>query len=204
MEQGSNPNPAPLDYARPGLRRSVIRSQLSRVIFWTISLTVIGLLASVLVPSGLSKRDAEYRPKCSMNLRAIGEQLYVFANAHDGKFPGSFSELVLDPNVNIPAVLFVNPESKLTGSPATTPAELANDLATNPKECVSYIYIGRGLSKAAPQDAVLAYEPLGSHGSGFNVLFLSLEVELIDGPRAAMYIAELQAGHNPPRAEMIK
>jgi prepilin-type processing-associated H-X9-DG protein len=56
----------------------------------------------------------------------------------------------------------------------------------------------------APPEAVLAYEPLANHGNGGNVLYADGRVAWEDAARLTKLIAELNAGHNPPRPERLE
>jgi prepilin-type processing-associated H-X9-DG protein len=47
-------------------------------------------------------------------------------------------------------------------------------------------------------DHILAYEKLGNHESGANVLFGDGHVEWVDAVSGEVMIAGLQAGRNPP------
>jgi prepilin-type processing-associated H-X9-DG protein len=65
---------------------------------------------------------------------------------------------------------------------------------------ISYIYCGAGFTSRGPANAVLAYEPLSNHdGDGTNVLYGDGHVSFLDRKETDYLIAELQAGHNPPR-----
>ena len=64
---------------------------------------------------------------------------------------------------------------------------------------LSYIYLGKGFTSSVAPNVILAYEPLSNHGSGMNVLFGDGHVEFFHTAEATALIAELTAGHNPPR-----
>ena len=58
---------------------------------------------------------------------------------------------------------------------------------------------------AAPSRVVCAYEPLGNHdGTGMMVLYWDGHITWEDARQAKRIVDELRAGHNPPRAEVVK
>lgn len=74
-----------------------------------------------------------------------------------------------------------------------------------------YVYLGAGLNmNTIPRDTILIYEPPSNHKHPqtgkpeTNIVQADGAVHLIESPQAEKIIAELKAGHNPPRAEMVK
>jgi prepilin-type processing-associated H-X9-DG protein len=63
---------------------------------------------------------------------------------------------------------------------------------------LSYIYVGAGLTKNSPVDAVVLYEPMSNHkNTGSNVLFADGHVEFLQ-KRDAMHLAAMaQNGTRP-------
>jgi prepilin-type processing-associated H-X9-DG protein len=57
------------------------------------------------------------------------------------------------------------------------------------------------MSEKPPPGAVVAYEPLSNHGNGMNVLYADGHVQWLDAGPGRRLMAELSAGHNPPRPE---
>ena len=69
---------------------------------------------------------------------------------------------------------------------------------------LSYVYIGKGQTTSASAEAVLGYGPVIAAGGppyagGRNVLFGDGHVEYVLPASANWMLAELAAGHNPPR-----
>ncbi|MEO6434207.1 MAG: hypothetical protein ABIP55_00385, partial [Tepidisphaeraceae bacterium] len=123
------------------------------------------------------------------------------ANDFHGIAPRSFDLLLATQDVT--SDLFTCASSNdIHASGATTQAVVQEFLA-NPKHC-SYIYSGPArLSETdppPPPDRIVAYEPLVNHDdAGMNVLYEDGSVAWLDEKTARHVLAELIAGHNPPR-----
>ena len=161
-------------------------------------LVLVGLVA-LLLPSMGRAREPANRIKCASNLRQVGQALQIYANDYGGMYPPSFDELLVYGDLFPEA--FVCPSSDdVTATGATTRAMLAN--LHRPGFC-SYVYAFDGQTLAATTltpKHVLAYEDLTNHDRrGMNVLYGDGSVQWLDVPAAEHVIAELQAGHNPPR-----
>jgi prepilin-type processing-associated H-X9-DG protein len=100
------------------------------------------------------------------------------------------------------ASCFVCLSTNDTRTTGATTRELISSFDTG--EHFSYVYLGRGFTLDAPATAVLIYEPLTNHGDHANVLFGDGHVETLLAHPAEMLIAELESGHNPPRAEKLR
>ena len=105
---------------------------------------------------------------------------------------------------------FVCPQSGDTPARGATTQEVAAEIANSPnpegltngskgKGHVSYIYLGRGMTREPPPSAVILYERLENHEEGINVYFGDGHTEFILKEQAEKMLAELRAGHNPPR-----
>ncbi|HEY7086674.1 MAG TPA: H-X9-DG-CTERM domain-containing protein [Tepidisphaeraceae bacterium] len=192
-----------LDYGRPSPRRRWYQFTLVELL---IIIGIIALLVGILLPA-VTDRPRGYQTRvtlCASNLRQIAQQLYVYGNAN-GAFPDALQTMIRDPGNRLRAFIFVCPTSPQTASPATSAAKLAKDFDDDPAAYLSYVYLGAALPFPPPAKAVLAYEPLANHrGMGMNVLFADGHVEYLAKPQADKLIAELNSGHNPPRAEMMK
>lgn len=167
-----------------------------------IALTLMyALMMSIMLPSLGRARETANRAKCSSNMRQIGQAMLLYANENRGVYPDALPILLLTQDIT-PEV-FCCPSSNDTPAPGTTPQAQAAKLLTGP-HC-SYVYTGNGLTSASTAEQVLLYEPPGNHnGDGMNVLFGDGHVDFIPKPEAQKMIAELEAGHNPPRAQMVK
>jgi prepilin-type processing-associated H-X9-DG protein len=193
--------PAPqINYAgpdigrRPGVRRSIW-------LMAAIAIVLVLLLASFLQPSLNSRGGEAPRPKCANNLRQIGLACLMYANEHSGQYPDSLSTVLRDEDIT--SGVFVCPSSNDTPAQGPTTQAIVANLTAGGH--LSYIYVGKRLTTAASADTVLAYEPLTNHGGdGMEVLYADGHVEFQIAVTARKIIAELQAGHNPPRAEKLK
>ena len=95
--------------------------------------------------------------------------------------------------------VYVCPSSQDERATGETPQEVARRLS-EPGH-LSYVYAARGKSRTAGDDVVLAYDRPVNHPvrTGINVLYGDGHVEF-ESPREVEWIlAELGAGHNPPR-----
>lgn len=118
-------------------------------------------------------------------------ELKNYADQHDGLLPNSFADLVGDP------------------------ADLEKQSIKGMFRCLNsdgeYTYPGRGLKlDSLPSDSVLLYESPNNHHDAktgrtqLNVLQANGKLLRIQSPKADKFIAELTAGHNPPRAEKLR
>ena len=138
---------------------------------------------------------------CANNLRQIGLACLMYANVHADQYPDTLSTVLRDEDIT--SDVFVCPSSNDT--PATGPTTQAIVANLTAGGHLSYIYVGKGLTSAAPSGAVLAYEPLTNHGgAGMEVLYADGHVEFQDTVTARKIVSELQSGHNPPRPEKLK
>jgi prepilin-type processing-associated H-X9-DG protein len=135
---------------------------------------------------------------CPRNLRLIGQAMLLYAVEHDDRPPGSVADLLLYLNPRT----FVCPSSNDTVARAgpTTRATEANVFAGHH---LSYLILFDKFSRTASDaNVVLAYEPPSNHpGIGINVLYGDGHVEFLPAATATKVLAELNAGHNPPRPE---
>ena len=182
MTHGSTVGIEPLSYAQPVQRRG----SGGRFLVWAVGGVVIGgMLIAALLPSLCRSGSAANRVKCAANLRQIGLAIALYAQDNGGQYPPSLA--VLPAHEDITPAVMVCPASKdeatLTTDTAAAVAELKSAEADAPghKNCLSYVYAGRGLNaKTILDTTVLAYEPLDNHnGEGTNVLFGDGHVEFI-------------------------
>lgn len=145
-----------------------------------------GFLTLILMLVPLLGRTTSHPPRlrCTANMRSLVNTLKNYASDHAGALPARLDDLAgnsISPNTL--SRVRICTESK-----------------------VAYIYIGNGMNlNGLSKDTVLIYEPLGNHSpQSVNVAFPDGRVITYTGADAAKLIAELQAGHNPPRAEKLK
>jgi prepilin-type processing-associated H-X9-DG protein len=152
------------------------------------------MLISVLLPSLCRPRETANRVECASNLRQIGQAIALYAQDHGGQYPPSLAVLLRQGQLSAEAM--VCPSSNDERASAADTAGAADEVSAAEKSeaghehCLSYVYVGRGLTVAtASATAIVAYEPLGNHaGAGTNVLFGDGHVEWVvkqDWPRVA-------------------
>ena len=141
--------------------------------------------------------------KCASNLKQIGLAMMLYANENGGVYPTTIDGLLYLNDCDFSTEIFCCPQSSDTPAAGPTTRSLAANLMAGGH--LSYVYLGNGFRDGASVDAVLAHETLGHHrGGGINVLFGDLHVEFISEPQAKALLAELQAGHNPPRPPILR
>lgn len=155
------------------------------------------LLAFYALDQGLRSHETMPREKCASNLRQIGQAAELFANENGGRLPENMADFLTQ---DLVTACFVCPTSNDTPAAAapTTQATAANVEA--PGHC-SYVYLGKDwMADELTENVVLAYEPLSNHGGlGMNVLYGDGHVDWFGFREANKLLAELNAGHNPPR-----
>lgn len=217
MDSNCTSNPLRLEYASPSTTRS--RSTLGCGV---VALLVLAGLGAVILPSmtscGCRSRETANRVKCAANLKSLGLYLVQYATDHGGGFPDSLDALIFEPDTDFDAFshTLICPSSNDERAEPKTREELLKKLAERgrpdqhaaavdrPWTHVSYVYCGKGLTTKSPPEVVLAYEAMSNHNhNGINILFGDNHVDFVTKPEALKFIAELQAGHNPPRAEVL-
>ena len=159
------------------------------------ALAVVVVAFSIALPMLNRAREAGGSPKCSSNLRQLGQALTIYANDHEGRLPDSLEEMLA--SVDVTNDVMICPSSNDEIAPRGEPSEIianirARGLRTRidepqgqPRHC-SYIYLGKGLSTGAITPAtVLIVEPLANHdGDGINVLYGDGRVDFITTEKA--------------------
>jgi len=166
-------------------------------------LLVLGV-GSALLPTLTHTREPATRARCSSHLRLIALASIMYANANGGRFPDAINDVLLTQEITSDP--FVCPATSHTPARGPTTQAVAADLTAGGH--LSYVYVGKGLTYS-PNDntlagTVLAYEPLTNHGDGVNVAYADAHVEWHYPATGGKIVAELQAGHNPPRPEKLR
>jgi prepilin-type processing-associated H-X9-DG protein len=158
----------------------------------------IFLLVSLLSPGGGHPRERGNRVKCASNLKQIGTSIFLYLNDHPGPLPPDLGSLIIATDMT--SQMYVCPSTDDVPAGGADPQAVVQTLLSE-KDHMSYVYLGAGMTAdKLTFDQILAYEPLSNHaGEGINVLYGDGHAQWFDKKQAAHVIAELQAGHNPPR-----
>ena len=121
----------------------------------------------------------------------------MYASENGGRLPDGFEALLLTQDIT--SEVFICPSSQGERATGATLAEVAKNLS-NPLH-LTYVYTGKGLDYKAPRETIVAHEVPDSHNKdGMNFLYADGHVEF-HNKASANLIAEIEAGHNPPRAQ---
>lgn len=168
---------------------------------WKIFLLILALLslgAWALLTLFFISVDRHNRVACASNLRSIGQAILLYTKEIH-TLPDSFASLA--------AECEMNPEYFLCGS-STDDYQRTLPPADQYKLCdhLSYIYLPSGQSPDILNNPnfILAHEKhQNHHNDGFNVLFADGHVDWIPKNQMTHILAELKAGHNPPRDPQV-
>jgi hypothetical protein len=183
-----------------------------RLVFWsalTISLLALYGAATAVDPHIITRN----RMYCQQHLLMVGQAIEIYADSHGGRFPDSL--LTLANTTFKTEGLDINsltcPEVQATGywgptAPAAVTAIL-NDLAA--PTTYPFVYLGNGLARPCPSKTVLVHDRPSNHGTDggpfdFHVLYADGSVASLSRRESKLLLAELQSGHNPPRAEKLR
>jgi prepilin-type processing-associated H-X9-DG protein len=188
--------PPPGYYPPPGMQPQ--KSNVGLIVGIVIACVVIfgACGVSILLPALSKARETANRVKCMTNLRQIGTAMMLYANENNGAYPDTIGGLMDQP---ITTAVLVCPSSTDTPAlPGATPKATGANVEAGGH--LSYVYLGKGLTNRAQADLVLVYEPMANHhNSGMSVLYGDGHVEFLNAQNAGAVMAELNAGHNPPR-----
>ena len=165
--------------------RNVRYPDRERAIAWLSAL--IGLGLSLYSAIGLIYEwrnspppDWRVRYDCASQMQCLGGALVQSAQAQGGRFPTTFAAI--------------------PGASAWGPDDLSCPASWLSAKRSDYVYWGAALTAPCNAKTVLLTESLQNHnGKGMNVCFADGTVKFIDAKSAKKLLAELEAGHNPPR-----
>jgi hypothetical protein len=137
---------------------------------------VLSLAVAVVLP--LLPRDREL--PCARHLKQIGTALLLYARENNHRYPATL------------APLFTGRDPLLDQASLKCPAAAGSDISS------SCVYVGNGMTDAESDETVVAYDP-NHREDGIYVLYGDGHVTFLDRSQADYLIAEVTAGHNPPR-----
>jgi hypothetical protein len=183
-----------LDYASPRARPNVSPKDPRQVrIPWFAIIMGSFMLAAIValfMPALGCAHCTSTRVQCGTNEHQIVVAIFDYAQKNGGNLP---------------------PSMQLIKNSFSSTSSWNLKILQCPEGPGNYIYVGAGLNlKTAPKGTILLYEPPTNHkdlksGRGaMNVGYVDGAVRRIVQPQADKIIAELNAGHNPPREEIIK
>lgn len=133
------------------------------------------LLTSILLPSLNRARETANRVKCAANMRQIGMGILLYSNENRGKYPPDLATILRTQGITID--VFICP----SGAAAVPPEIMAANADAQGawvNDNSAYVYVGQGLTNAAPADRVVLYEKSDNHDEdGMNFLYADGHVE---------------------------
>ena len=182
--------PIPLDYQQAESTRMERWRAIASVTKWLAGLSVCAAMGLAIMPHLTRTPGCDPRGKCSSNLKCIAAACIVYANTHQGHYPGSMAELLSSSGMT--SAVVICPSSSDAPAAGTQAQQIS--AFSLPGHC-SYIYLGKGLTSDSPSETVLAYEPLSNHGnSGMNVLFNDYHVQWMAAAEANKLIGSIVLG----------
>jgi prepilin-type processing-associated H-X9-DG protein len=154
-------------------------------------LLLLLLLGGLVFLSSMGRaKPIAQRAQCGTNEHQLVTAIFDYAQKNGGNLPASLQVL---------------------RGPVSSTSNSAAKIFHCPTGPGDYIYVGAGMNlSTAAKGTILLYEPPTNHKDSktgkpaMNVGYADGSVRTIVQPQADKIIAELKAGHNPPRAEMIK
>jgi prepilin-type processing-associated H-X9-DG protein len=175
---------------------------LSRPWLGVYALVIGAVLIAILLLSLRPRGDDSLQVACGAHLRALGQQILLYANDHHGRYPDSLADLLKyavdgDANPRGASEMFICPASNDIAADGAVTQAVA-DALEQPGH-LSYIYAGSGLTnKTVTDQTVVMYEPLSHHHNGINVLFGDGSVAFTPEPQASQIINTVQNQKSPP------
>jgi hypothetical protein len=142
-------------------------------------------------------RENFNRHNCASNLRQIGQAMLLYSLDNGGAYPPTPDLLLLTQDMS--SEVMVCPSTNDAKAPGTTAQQITQNFQADPKHS-SYVYTAASLRRGfGPPKQIMAYDKSLNAHDGMNVLYEDGSVEFLDKKLAKHVLAELAAGHNPPR-----
>lgn len=165
---------------------------------------VFVLLCEIFLPAP-SRLPQAKQSMCRTNQGHIVGACLEYAKDHDGHFPATLEEaeeIIVAHDPFFPSDDFTCPALGGVRAMSSSTRPALGKLAAGGLS--SYVYLGKGMTTAVAGTTIILYEPLTNHyGRGMNVTYADATSQWLDARVAAKVMAELQAGHNPPRPEKV-
>jgi prepilin-type processing-associated H-X9-DG protein len=142
---------------------------------------------------GVDRRFARYQQRrCNQTMGQIGQALVAHARANGGRYPDRLSLLYTTNRLSFGDLCCDSRRETVTEEEFMAGLDDPTHRASN------YVYVGYGLTDAAPPATVILYEHLRNHGQrGINVLYGDGSVAWLDRKAAVALISTLQARARP-------
>ncbi len=176
-----------------------LRSRASRYLAFILGGLVALVGGASMVP--MCSRGPQHAAYCANHLRQIALAAQMYANQDPNRrFPNTPDLILLTQDIT--SEVFICPASADTPAAGPTTRAVATNLTAVGH--LSYVYVGSGLTAEAGSETVLLYELKPMHNDQQNFVYADAHVESHEGAASARIIAELNAGHNPPRADKVR
>jgi len=148
-----------------------------------LSIVMVPVLISILLPSLSRARELSKRSVCAANMKGIGQALYIYAQDEPkGMFPEAGADWM----------------GRLINAGNTTPKQFVCPSTADTLGDCSYIYVpGYGVNGDPKQ--IIVYEPIENHGGeGGNILYLDGHVQFVKSPQYEQAIAAIKLPGGKP------
>lgn len=160
------------------------------VLCLTLGSAGVTLGGGALLIEGTTRRTGcGYSPRhhCERNMRQVVLAAIMYSYENNGRLPNCLDDVLS--------------AGEVTSDVFICPVQAASPPAGG---TIPYVYLGRGLKNDIGPEVVVLHDRPGDHTDGMNVAYGDGHVEWHDLPASKKILAELAAGHNPPRREKLK
>jgi hypothetical protein len=142
-----------------------------------LSILMVPVMIAILLPSLSRARELSKRSVCAVNLRGIGQAMYIYAQDEpEGRFPEAGADWM----------------GRLINAGYTTPKQYVCPSTADTLGDCSYIYVP-GYSVNCDPRQIIVYEPVENHGGeGGNILHQDGQVSFVKSPQYEQEIAAIK------------